>query len=555
MRQQPAIRLSAIDRTEIDIASAGQSSLAGSVQSFTRAVARDLLPILRKRSLTTDAAGGPVVLLEMAKLASFQIAHAYLAAALAVEHGARIVAYRFVPRRSLRQRVAAAMRGARSTQPADAMLDIYRSFCDGVLELSPTALDERDARARAEEFFARSPDLTDLERFAVDGATLGDLILDKHVQVGNPAIRIDHPGVAHLVETLAARALRLHRYFDSHAVVAVISSGLAVSPGLPLRVALAHDVPAYPATFDFVWRLTPERPNWNREYATHRSDFARLSPNDAVAARARAEAFLTESLEAEGRGGNNLGSTSAWARRALPPGFPVKRPGTRTVLVAAHSFSDSPHSIGTTLFPDFYSWLEHLAGIASRTDYEWLFKLHPDERDRHIGVLPDIQRLLATTANAHIIPSDTSHWALLERGVDLALTVYGSIAVEYPSLGVPAIIAWPDGFVSGYSFALRPSSVEEYDRLLLDPATWDYDIPRDELLEYVYCHYLWPRRPGVFQRVPAIAALGQDDGSFKEPQFADLWASEATAEDAAEVLRVHREWVRSQTYSRNAFDQ
>lgn len=533
------------------------SGIATAIAAFRRAAERDLLPTLANREEHPAGNDRPVVLLEVTKVASAQIAHAFLATALAAEHDARIVAYRFGRVGGLRARIGNALqRTTDDIRKPGPELEVYRSYCDRVLDLRPSRSDERRASRMVDEFYAAQPDLYALEAYSVAGAVLGDLILDKHVQRGNPVIRTEHPDVRRLIEDMTAQALALDVWFSRHEVVAAVSSGLAVSPGLPLRVALARAVPAFPTTFDFSWRLTPDRPNWSRDYESHRADFAELDATEATAAREQAERFLAQSLSSDGRGENNLGSTSAWARRPLPDGIlPEKAADQRTVLVAAHSFSDSPHSIGNTLFPDFFSWLEHLVELAGRTEYEWLFKLHPDERDRYIGVQHEVERLLERHPNTRLIPADVSHWALLDRGVDLVLTIYGSIAVEYPSLGVPAIVAWPDGFISGYNFALRPTSVPEYDRLILDPKEWAYSIPRDELLEFVYSHYLKPRRPGVFQRVPAVARHGEDGGSFKKWTFHRFWAEEVSAEDALEVLRVHREWVRSETYSRNAFDQ
>ena len=524
------------------------------VAAFRRSTLRDLQPHLDARA---PAPTGGVIVLEMTSIASAQTAHAYLATALACEEDARVIAYRFGRRPGWRARIRELLGGSWSQHPRlDGLEEVYRSFSDEVRVITPSRAEHRQAERRVRTFLAGAPTLVDLERYEVDGAMVGDLILDKHVQRGNPVIRIEHPGIRSLLLTMTANALALHRVFSRLDVRAVISSGLAVAPGLPLRVALSRGVRAYPATFDYVWRLTPERPNWSREYEEHRQRFAELDQDEAHAARAAAERFLRESLASEGEGSNNLGSTAAWARRSAPEGvLPSGWEGRRKIVVAAHSFSDSPHSVGSTLFPDFFSWLEHLAGLVDRTDYLWLFKLHPDERDEYIGVLPEVERLLHGKENARIIPSDLSHWALIEYGIDLAVTIYGSIAVEYPALGIPAIVAWPDGFVSGYDFALRPTSVEELDELLHDPEAWRYPIPREDLLEFVYCHYLWPRRPGVFQRVPAIASHGDDGGDFKKADFHLLWASRVTPSEAAEVLQVHREWIRSGTYSRNRFDQ
>ena len=48
------------------------------------------------------------------------------------------------------------------------------------------------------------------------------------------------------------------------------------------------------------------------------------------------------------------------------------------ILIAAHCFSDSPHSYGYNIFDDFYDWIENLGIISEKTDYDWYVKTHPD---------------------------------------------------------------------------------------------------------------------------------------------------------------------------------
>ena len=50
----------------------------------------------------------------------------------------------------------------------------------------------------------------------------------------------------------------------------------------------------------------------------------------------------------------------------------IKKNKKIKILVAAHCFLDSPHVLGNFLFPDFMHWLNFLAEVSKKTNYDWL---------------------------------------------------------------------------------------------------------------------------------------------------------------------------------------
>lgn len=317
-------------------------------------------------------------------------------------------------------------------------------------------------------------------------------------------------------------------------------------------------------TFDYAWRLTEEDPNWNRDFLDYRRRFARLSPTEQESALSETAEYLERSI---GLGsGEHLAyalggeaqflepaqKSTPWSAEPQPllVDIPEEHEGSRKVLVAVHAFYDAPHSSGLGLFSDFFDWLEHLRGIARRSDHLWLIKLHPDQRDEFLGVREAVEKLFSDTQNVVLIPSETNHRTLLSIGVDVVLTIYGTIAFEYPWVGVPAIAAQVDSVHSSYNYCHHPQSRAEYAELLLDPDSWNRPVNRREILEFVYCRYRAGWNRSIFKRSPAVDF--DDGGEFKTSQFYRLWGRTSAAINE-ELMTILQGWWTSGSYSLNYY--
>jgi hypothetical protein len=116
--------------------------------------------------------------------------------------------------------------------------------------------------------------------------------------------------------------------------------------------------------------------------------------------------------------------------------------------VAVHDFFDSPHSYGDNLHPDFLIWLEEIGELSSELDYDFYLKTHPDVLGNTHQVVADFNERYP---KFRVLPPSASHHQLLAEGIDVALTVYGTIAVEYPFLGRPVVNASLNNPHSAYS--------------------------------------------------------------------------------------------------------
>ena len=155
------------------------------------------------------------------------------------------------------------------------------------------------------------------------------------------------------------------------------------------------------------------------------------------------------------------------------------------VLIATHCFYDNPHGYDEFMFPDFYEWLHFLGKISDETNYDWYLKSHPDPLPGTFEVLNEISTCYP---NISVIPYDTSHHQIIDEGINVVLTGFGTIGHEYPYFGIPVINCAFNPHIA-YNFNWHAKSVNHYKELLLNLASLNISIDKNEMYEFYYMNY------------------------------------------------------------------
>ncbi len=159
------------------------------------------------------------------------------------------------------------------------------------------------------------------------------------------------------------------------------------------------------------------------------------------------------------------------------------------ILIAAHCFSDSPHTNGLHLFPDFMEWLEWLALYSKESSFDWFIKAHPAFFPSDVVFLDEY-----CARNPHIryVSSEYSNRELVDQGINVVLTVYGTIAFEMAYLGVLVVNASESAPHSNYSFSLSPRSIPDYKSTLdnLKELTSNLQIDKNDIFHFYDLHHL-----------------------------------------------------------------
>jgi len=150
-------------------------------------------------------------------------------------------------------------------------------------------------------------------------------------------------------------------------------------------------------------------------------------------------------------------------------------PEKKNAFVFSHLLFDAPFWAGESLFRDYGEWLvETMKAAAENTNVNWIVKLHPDNLHRRAQALGRyrLEDLQEYSLLKRLFPSLPEHFRLLTPDsntstdslfdfADYALTVRGSVGLEFPCCGVPTLTAAAGGY-SGRGFTIDSKTHDEY---------------------------------------------------------------------------------------------
>lgn len=146
-------------------------------------------------------------------------------------------------------------------------------------------------------------------------------------------------------------------------------------------------------------------------------------------------------------------------------------PARKTAVVFSHIAWDAAFFFGSCLFDDFEHWLfETVRFVAEECpQMDWLIKLHPfnvfkllRENRTEESEMRLLRALMPLPAHVKLLRADTDiNTSSLFGLVDYAVTVNGTVGMEFPCFGVPAVLAGT-GRYDGRGFTIEPGSREAY---------------------------------------------------------------------------------------------
>jgi hypothetical protein len=479
-----------------------------------------------------------VVLMELNDMQSAHLAYSYLANVLATEYKAGIAAY--VPRAfaNQRQKLAFALKRAFHMEE----VGIYESF--GVTEFVSTEVTAAQKETAAEwlaGILGKLRSKRDIEELTINGVWLGDLIYDTYLKrFSRPTIDLKSSEFQRsLRESLELFAF-WEAYFACHEVKAVNVSHCVYDLAIPLRVAVAQNIPVFQASATHVYRIRRNDLFAYNDFHYFRERFAALPQAVQVAGVEEAKRRIERRFA--GKVGVDMAYSTKSAYGAARHARLLRESPRKKILIATHCFFDSPHSYGKNVFPDFYEWLDFLGKISEVTDYDWYIKTHPDYL---AGTKEIIENFIARYPRFTLLPADGSHHQIIAEGIDVALTVYGTIAFEYAALGIPVINNSLNNPHIAYGFNLHSKDVEDYRRLLIGLETLEFSIDTAQVYEYYFMRYIYNTEDLFFDSYETTEkVLGGYKGQFS-PAVYEQWLDEWSPEKHSAILAAMRRFVQS----------
>lgn len=428
------------------------------------------------------------ILVDYHAWAQTRIPYKFLRDALLAEEDAEVVAYHSVRARSKLHSLRASVRfrfGAENSETSR----FYREDL-GASRLVSTSfpfLDFRNRKSKSRSFPTEIENLWDLETFSVDGILIGDLIYDAfctHYSVPSPSL--NDPKLQIFVEEAVFLAEFWIKFFEKNYVSAIIGDSVYFQ-GIPLRVAWNLGIRAYVGNLNGLEKLDSANPYEDCLFR-HYPELSSLIPakiiNDGVR---QAEKSLSDLLSGKSIRRKNLyDGPSAFAQRGAIELGSINQKDS--VLIVPHDFFDSSHMRGPHLYPDFRVWLWEIGRLSREIDVNWFLKPHPRESERTLEVLREFGREFD---NIRFLPGDVNPTNIIKLNVKTALTVKGTIAGEYPLLGIRVINASLANFHVRYSFSDSPDNLDSYENMLRELAVGSRAPSTEGIHEFFYLRHIF----------------------------------------------------------------
>ena len=146
-------------------------------------------------------------------------------------------------------------------------------------------------------------------------------------------------------------------------------------------------------------------------------------------------------------------------------------PAKKTAVIFSHIAWDAAFFYGSCLFDDFENWLfETVKFVAAECpQMNWIVKLHPFNvfKLQREGKKEELEMRLLTSLmpfpdHVRIMRADTPiNTQSLFPVIDYVLTVNGTVGMEFPCFGIPAVLAGT-GRYNGMGFTIEPPTREAY---------------------------------------------------------------------------------------------
>lgn len=440
---------------------------------------RELQP---KKRHNTDSGG--IFLIEAFQTPSNRLALSIFAPIAASFYKSRIVAYYMMPGNwfiNFKEKIRF-------------IFSVERSFGCEEIKIFLSKSDSNYLES-AKELVATVSNLRELELLSYSGIRIGDLIYDVYLRrTRKPTVDLSDKELTKIAAEFIEYFDQLFDLFKSGSISGVCVSHTVYTLGLPSRMAAHFNVPAFQITAENAYRISEK---WSHAYTAFKSYpeiYKSLNEDVRNIGEKKSHERLSRRFNGEVGIDMHYSTASAFTQETSESSILIKSSKPK-ILVAIHDFFDSPHSYGDNLYPDFYQWLLELGEISRHTDYEWYIKTHPDVRADGNEILKNFTKEFP---KFNLIPSRSSHHQLITEGISVALTIFGSIAMEYPYLGIPVINASVNNPHTRYNFSFSPANVTEYRNLLLNLPDKCGETKRREITQFYLIHHIYMLKSLLF---------------------------------------------------------
>ena len=277
--------------------------------------------------------------------------------------------------------------------------------------------------------------------FFYGGIRVGELIYDTYLRFRSRCtVDLSDPCLYDIVEYSKIMIEMWKKELDKYSIKTLLLPYVAYHHwGIPAYICLNKriEVLTYGSNSYVLSALSIEHPYHSKNFHRYRELFKTIrNPSDK---KQLAEEILNKRLGGQIDLGTSYMKTSAFDANDSERFSPGNHPWC---VIFLHCFFDSPHIYGESLFLDFYEWLNHILNKAKELPLQnFYIKEHPNALPENKPIVSLIKEKYRVYTNIIFLSAEVSNKKIIEEKPAAIFTVYGTVAHEFASLGIPVVVA------------------------------------------------------------------------------------------------------------------
>lgn len=339
---------------------------------------------------------------------------------------------------------------------------------------------------------------SDIYKYKFNQMLFGDLFYDTYLKrFYEPTINIGTDRFKTFFLDFIRLIIFWDDYLNKNKVKAVVGVHGQYAYAIVHRLAAKKKIPVILHAEGKIYKINKKHIFQHSEFLFYKKNFNSLSKAKKI--KARVEGFKIFKNRISGISGTKSGS-SYISKSSFKKIYKNKKKlllnnKKLNILIATQDFFDSINVYGRFIFNDFYEWLNFLGQISKKTNFNWYIKDHPNYAGKYKKYQPFTSNITKEICkkfpNIKIIPSNTSHNHLIKEGIDLVLTVFGSIQFEYPAFNIPVITASNNVLTKNYNFSIKSLNKKDYLNKILNIRKKKSIFKINEIYEFYYMNFIF----------------------------------------------------------------
>jgi hypothetical protein len=397
-------------------------------------------------------------------------------------------------------------------------IKIYYSFCDHLAYTHTSFLGlttEFRLFRDAIKIYNTTKNKDDVVNIEVNNIKIGDLIYDTYMRYKPSAtVNVNDKYLLIVIYQALKNFYKANHYFQNNDVKFVlVSYSSYIEHGIVARVAVDSDVPVYSFGSSENFSKTLNRFDTYHTTSTngYRTIFNQLDNQK--------NRLLLAKKSLHNKFSGIIEDAYSYMKKVTPyKEVEVDLPKLKgAIVVFLHDFFDSPHIYHNMIFPDFVEWLDFTVKTLESNNALYYIKPHPAATDEVENIL-NVFRQKYT--NFNVLSKKITNKQLVENGIILGLTVYGTVAHELAYMNVP-VVTCGNGPHTGFEFCYEATDKKEYEDFLSNYKNLhyvDHEVTKQNVEVFYYMYYLYntPSEQELLKVLNAYRVMSYNDENIKK---------------------------------------